>query len=233
MTQRIQKLTLAAPHAERLGLHAKLIYIGGRDIISYHALHELLKHINPVLYSHYRRTVKPTHWGGVAWVVFYDAAGTAVACYNVLLPSQDAPVYSQSQGGYEVGNEAVLKSYRGKKVSSQVLFPSLSSAISLIEAARAAESLPLRGNTVAIAVDTHQPSTAPTVDFLVKQCGFALVPRHWFATLYGEYIFGYGYNKKFLFADTEDEVRELASGVEIHATRSDEPSSEIVLYKQV
>ena len=233
MTPRIQELKLAAPHAERLGLHAKLIYIGGKDPMSHHALHELLKHINPVLYSHYGRTFKTTHWGGVAWVAVYDAAGAAVACYNVLLPSDDAPVYGQSQGGYEVCNEAVLKSHRGKRVSSQVLFPSIGSAIALIEAARAEESLPLRGNTVAVAIDTHQPSTAATVDFLVKQCGFAPVPRHWRATLYGEYVFGVGYTKTFLFADTEAEVRALASGVEVYATRSELPRTEIVLFKHV
>ena len=211
-------------------LTAKLYYIGGKDPVPARDRHPMLKHMNPVLYDHYAKSFKPMTWAGTAWVCFFASAKQAVACYTVVNPGCTG-VYNQPLGGYEVLNEAVLKSFRGRRVASQALFPSIADAVARIEAIRAGAGMYSRGYTVSVAVDAHKPSTRPTIDFLVNTCGFALVPPHWKTIVEGKYSTAYAGNERtFLFALTEHELRALGA---IHATPPSQSATEFVLSRNL
>ena len=167
-------------------LTAKLYHNKG---IPRERVHEWLKFMNPIMYDHYKKTIRPTDWGlGIeAWVAFFNEDNKAVACYAIFLPIREV-------AGYEVRNEALLKCCRGKKVSSKALFPSIDAAIAC---------LPPRGNNVVVAVDMHKPSTAPTVEFLIRECGFALARPRWFGVTQTAWP---GLVRTCVSAETKDEL---------------------------
>lgn len=165
-------------------LTAKLYHLRG---VPWDMRHEWLKFMNPIMYAHYKKSIHPTHWGGSAWVALFDEDSKAVACYMICPPEEEVT-------GYEVRNEALLKCCRGKQVASKALFPSIDAAIAF---------LPPRGNVVTVAVDMHKPSTAPTVDFLIRECGFAIVRPHWYGVTQTAWP---GLVRKCVSAETRDEL---------------------------
>jgi hypothetical protein len=191
-------------------------------------LHATLKHMNPVMYSHYGRSIPPTGWGGDAWVTLF-LGDRAIGCYMVSAPAH-RPVYGELLGGYEVRNEAVLKEFRGLGVGSHALFPSIGDAVRAMEAVRAEDKYPPRGTTVGVAVDAGLGSTGGTVDFLKTKCGFTAEPAHWKGVFIGDSRYsGVGSWWAFCFAATEEGIPQGTCNV---AYRSREPTREILLYKR-
>jgi hypothetical protein len=219
-------------------LTARMVYLTtpARDIprwgIDMHEraqqFHAALKHVNKLLYETYGKTIKTGHWGGAAWVTLF-LGERAVACYSILAP-RNCPVYSETASGYEIRNEAVLRELRGKRVSSQALFPSIADAITLIESTRLADGFPPRGRTVSVGVDAGKASTAPTIAFLERQ-GFAVVPSYWRGTFLGDSNEMTGdLLRTFCFAET----REALEGPTVYNLALVEPSAaETQLYKRV
>jgi hypothetical protein len=193
-------------------------------------VHETLKHMNPILYDQYGRTVKPREWGFAAWVTLFQG-DLAVACYSVDTPA-NTPAYGEARGGYEVRNEAVLKRFRGQHIGSLALFPSIVDAVARLEAVRAQEGLPARGRTVTVAVDAGMPSTFPSIQFLEQLCGFRIVPPHWKGTFLGEYSpRTHDFLRTFCFAASHAEIPPDAINVAfVHGSSS---KSEILLYRRV
>ena len=187
--------------------------------------HDTLKHMNPILYDHYRRTIKPTQWGGVAWVALF-LGNDPVACYSVHAPVH-SPAYTQTLGGYEIRNEAVRASLRGKRVASQALFPSIPHALARIDAIRAHNGMPPRGITATVAIDARTPATEPTRRFLQLACGFAPVPPHWKGTFLGDYNPHIGDSARtFCFAHSREDIPPDA----INVAFVPNPPDEILLY---
>ena len=192
-------------------------------------VHETLKHMNPILYDQYGRTVKPREWGFTAWVTLFQG-DLAVACYSVDTPA-NAPAYGEARGGYEVRNEAVLKRFRGQHIGSLALFPSIVDAVARLELVRADEGLPARGRTVTVAVDAGVPTTFPSVQFLEQLCGFRVVPPHWKGTFLGEYCPKTHDNlRTFCFAASREEMP--PSAINVAFVRGSSSRTELLLYRR-
>jgi hypothetical protein len=144
--------------------------------------HERLKHLNPVMFSHYGQTRRSMEWDGDAWVGLYDGP-KAVACYCVYTShgsgwgTHGVRVFGEPRGGYDVRNEAVLAEYRGARVASQGLFPSIGDALRVMDKTRERDGDGARGGTAVVGVDkANGKVTLDTVDFLERVCGFTVVP---------------------------------------------------------
>lgn len=109
-----------------------------------------------------------------SWVVLFEA-DAPIACY-ALEESSDL----NAEAGYTI---SCFQAPTARAAGAAAVFfdnhartlTGIGDAVALIEAMRAADALPMRGNTVTVALDAQQ-SCGPFADFLLTRCGFSAAP---------------------------------------------------------